>query len=326
MVLLASVSTVLTPVAVPLLYLIDLLRGDRRGDRRARMARIWILIVRAAWIEIAGTVGCLAVIGWYVRRRRAPGWMRACYRLEYWWVRKHLAGVARWANIHVEFDNVEVLDGGNVILACRHVSHVDALVPALAAELSGNRVRYTLKRDLRVVPTLDLLGDRTPNAWIDRSPEPGSKMLDRVRELGRGIRAGEVAVIFPESTFFTPRRLERAIERLAASRPDLAIKAAELVHLLPPRPAGISALLAEAPTADVVIGANVGLEYGGSLAAIAAGIPTRVTIRVHMWRYPRSEVPEDNDEFGSWLLDRWIKMDRWIDEQIVAHRSVAEST
>ncbi len=308
---LAALLAATTPLAVPLLYLIDAARGARRG----RWSRIWLLVLAAAATEIAGLAWYAGVRLAWLGRPDAPGSMAAWYRLEYWWTQRHLANVARFAGIRVSFDNLEVLEGGNAVLACRHVSHVDALVPALAAALSGNRVRYTLKRDLRMLPTIDLLGDCTPNVWIDRSPEPGSEMLRELAELGTGIGPGEVAVIFPESTFFTPERRERALERLAQTRPDLAQRAGELRRLLPPRPAGTLALLEAAPDADVVIGANVGLEHGGSLAEIARRIPERVTIRMHMWRYPRAALPHDADRVAEWLLDRWLDMDRWIAEQ-----------
>jgi len=309
---LAALLVLLTPLAVLVLYLSDLACGVRRG----RWSRIWLLVLAAALTEIVG-LACYAVIALaYLGRRSAPGRLAACYRLEYWWAQRHLANIAALANIHIAFDNLEVLEGGNAILACRHVSHVDAFVPAHAAALTANRVRYTFKQGLRMLPTLDILGDITPNVWIDRSPEPDSPMFEQVTELGRGIGPGEVAVIFPESTFFTPARLKRALERLQEARPDLAQRAAGLRHLLPPRPAGTLRLLEAAPDADMVIGANVGLEHGGSLAEIARRIPERITIRVHMWRYPRADLPADTDEFVAWLVDRWVEMDHWITEQL----------
>jgi len=312
MVVLTVLLGMLTPLAVPVLYLADLACGARRG----RWSRIWLLVLAAAVTEMAGLAGCAGIALAFFGRRSSPARMRAFYRLEYWWAQRHLANVTLFANITVEFDNLEALEGGNAVLACRHASHVDALVPAQAAALTANRVRYTLKQDLRALPTLDMLGDTTPNVWIDRSPEPGSPMFDALAELGEGIGPGEVAVIFPESTFFTPERLERALRRLAETRPDLSQRAAGLRHLLPPRPAGTLALLEAAPDADVVIGANVGLESGGSLAEIARRIPQPVTIRMHMWRYSRAELPADDDGMAAWLVDRWVEIDRWISEQL----------
>ena len=123
------------------------------------------------------------------------------------------------------------------------------------------------------------------------------------------------SVIFPEGTFFTPARLEKAATRLASTRPELEGKARQLTKILPPRPAGFLALLRGSPGADIVLIANVGLENGGGMSELLAKIDHPTALRMHAWRYPRVEVPRDSDDAVAWLLDRWIEMDQWIVDQ-----------
>ncbi len=93
-----------------------------------------------------------------------------------------------------------------------------------------------------------------------------------------------------------------------------------LEHLLPPRPAGTQALMEGAPDADLVLVAHEGMEAFGDLAAIRANLPLADPVRVRLWRIARKDVPDDEDAFVTWLLDRWIDMDRWIDERVRERR------
>ena len=137
-------------------------------------------------------------------------------------------------------------------------------------------------------------------------------MLGKIEKLAAGIDETSAGVIFPEGTFFTPARLEKAAARLAKTRPDLEQKARQLKKILPPRPAGFLAFLRGSPDADIMLIANIGLEHGGGVSELLAKIDLPTTLRMHAWRCPRSEVPRDSDDAVTWLLDRWIEMDQWI--------------
>jgi len=309
--LLAIILTALTPVAVIVLAATDLMTGRRQG----RKVRVWLILTSVLLHETIGAIVGLLISLRFLGRAHGERWINANYRLEWWWCRRHLRAIERFGNIRMEFENPEVLAPGNAIVVARHASHVDALGPLHACDVADVRARYTLKEELQWLPAMDLIGHRTPNVWIDREPQAESPMLDQIEQLAAGIDATNVGVIFPEGTFFTPARLDRAADRLAKTRPDLEAGARQLTRILPPRPAGFLALLRGAPEADIVLIANVGLENGGALSELLATIEHPTTLRMHAWRYPRADVPADPDQAITWLLDRWLEMDQWIVDQ-----------
>ncbi len=314
---LAIAMTLLTPVAVIVLGLVDLATGHRHG----RKVRVWLIFTCVLLNETVGAlVGVLISIR-FIGRNQSAKWLNANYRLEWWWCRSHLGAIERFGNIRMFFENPEVLAPGNAIIVARHASHVDALGPLHACDVAGVEARYTLKQELQWLPAMDLIGNRTPNVWIDRAPRAGSPMLAEVEKLATGITDASAGVIFPEGTFFTPDRLEKAAARLARTRPDLEADARRLTKILPPRPAGFLSLLRGAPHADIVLIANVGLERGGAVSELLATIEHPTTLRMHAWRYPRADVPDDPDHAVTWLLDRWLEMDQWI----LAHAATADS-
>ncbi len=318
---LAIVMTALTPLAVVVLGLLDLGTGYRRG----RKTRIWMVLTCVLLNEAIGAVIGAGISVRFLGRTGSDKWLSANYRLERWWCRSHLAAFERFANIRTEFENPDALAAGNAIIVARHASHVDALGPLHACDVAGVRALYTLKQELQWLPAMDLIANRTPNVWIDRTPQAGSPMLTRIEKLAAGINGTSAGVIFPEGTFFTPARLEKAVNRLASTRPELEAKARQLTKLLPPRPAGFLALLRGAPDADIVLIANVGLENGGAMTELLASIDRPTTLRMHAWRYPRHEVPIGHDKAVAWLLDRWVEMDRWIVEHAPDQNLVKEA-
>ena len=304
---------VLTPVAVPVLYLVDLVTGRPRGKR----VRVWMLVGATIWFEYLGVFGATYLWLRHLGGRVDPeGYLAANYRLEFWWARSHVRNLATFAGLRVELLDGTPLDGPRSIIVARHSSHIDAIVPLIVADRTDRTPCYTLKQDLKWAPAMDLVGHRTHNVWIDRTPQPGSPMMAEIEQLAAQMSPDSSAVIFPEGTFRTPERHARAIERLSSTRPDLAAKADRLRYVLPPRPAGTVALLRGAPDADIVVLANVGTEGRSSIAEIVATIDEPHPITVHATRHARSDVPDDEEGFAAWLVDRWLEMDDWIHEQV----------
>lgn len=306
---------VLTPVALPLLYLADLITGHPRGKR----SRVWMLLGATIWFEYFGVFGATAIWLRYLGGRIDPdGWMAANYRLEFWWCRSHMRNLRLFAGVRINLIDDEPLRGHRSIVISRHSSHIDAIVPLTVLEVADRTPCYTLKQDLQWAPAMDLVGHRTRNVWIDRTPRPGSPMIAEIEQLAADMPADGSAVIFPEGTFRTQARHDRAIERLRGTRPDLADRANRLRYVLPPRPAGTLALLRGAPDADIVILANVGTEGRSEIADIIATIDEPHPITVLATRYARADVPEADDEFTEWLVDRWLEMDDWIHDRLAA--------
>lgn len=313
-------TTVLTPVVAPVLFVVDLVTGHQRGRR----VRVWLLVVATIWCEWFGVVRAGLLWVTHLGGRRDPdAYTAANYRLEFWWCARHLANLGRFAGVTVDMPDPSPLAGPRSIIISRHSSHIDAIVPLIVLGRVGRLPRYTLKEDLKWAPAMDLVGDRTPNVWINRAPALGSPMFDEIERLAETMPDDASAVIFPEGTFRTPQRHARAIERLGRTRPDLARRADTLRYVLPPRPAGTQALLRGAPDADLVVLANVGTEHRSSIAEIIDTITEPHPIVVHGTRYERSTVPDDPDAFAEWLIDRWLEMDDWIHQQVVERSATA---
>ena len=237
--LLALGLAVLTPITIPLLYLVDLITGSFQGRR----VRTYLLITATLWTELVGVIGATALTVWFLNGRRNPdGWLSANYRLEFWWCKRHVTNLGAFAGVSITMPDPSPLTGGRSIMVARHSSHIDAIVPLLVLEDADRLARYTLKEDLKWAPAMDLVGDRTPNVWINRST-PSSEKFQQIEQLAAEMPDNGTCVIFPEGTFRTPERHKAAIERLRSSRDDLADKANGLRYVLPPRPAGTLALM-----------------------------------------------------------------------------------
>ncbi len=308
--LLALVVVTLTaPLLVALAALADLFTR-RRGRPHLRLLA---LVVLALVIELVGVLGAattwvLFAGGRYFHTRPAQ---RAHFGLQRWWTGALLTAAARTVNLRVQVDDPGPAARGNTVVIGRHTSIGDAAIPAvLLGNLLGLDVRYVLKRQLQWSPCIDLVGHRLPHHFVERAAGDNRGELAAIHAIGTELDEHTSVVIFPEGTFFTPERHERAVAHLrAGARHELADRAARLRHLLPPRPAGTLALLDAAPDADVVVLGHVGFEQFSSLDAIRRAVPFRAPIRLWVWRVPRAEIPMGNEARVSWLYDQWERLD-----------------
>jgi 1-acyl-sn-glycerol-3-phosphate acyltransferase len=309
-----SIATLVTAfvVIVPLAPLVFLLAAvlDLLVPRSSwRHVRLVAMALLALTVDLVGLIGLGAL--WVMSGgRRVTRLSRLHFALQHWWVGALLTAAHKTLGLRILVEDAEPARAGNIIVLGRHTSIGDAAIPAV---LLGHRhrldVRYVLKHDLQWDPCIDIIGHRVGHHFVDRSDDSGQSG-DDIRRLAARIDTRGAGVIFPEGTFFSPPRKTRAIERLAAgARPELAVRAARLEHLLPPRPAGTLALLDGAPTADVVVMGHTGFEQFTSLRAIYRAVPFRAPVRVWLWRVPRSEVPADQAARVGWLYDQWDQLD-----------------
>jgi 1-acyl-sn-glycerol-3-phosphate acyltransferase len=306
------VLLLVTPIVLPVSALLDLI--TRTPMRRSRT---WLLYLFILGNEGLGTWLSIAMVVFHAGRLHRPKTQARFHRLMVWWGGRHLTYLRWFAGLRWVIENPEVAKGANAIVLARHASHADAVLPILIfGNVGGYQIRYTLKEDLQWSPAMDIVGNLLPHVFVDRSPPPDSPLWPRIRELATGVDDDTVTIIFPEGTFYTPERLDRAATRIAETRPDLEAKVRSLGHLLPPRPAGTHALLDGAPGADLVLVAHAGMEAFGDLAQIRASLPLREPVRVRLWRIDRSDVPTDDGIFAGWLLDRWVEMDAWINAEL----------
>lgn len=297
----SAVLTGTAPVWAPTAVVVDLLRSGRRLPIARGLGFAW------AWTSLE-TVGVAAAAALALAGRGDD--VATHYALQRWWTNRLVDSLSLFADLRIEVDGADLLADGPLILLGQHVSIVDSLLPAWLLANAGLRPRFVLKDDLLVDPCLDIVGNRVPNYFLDRTPDDVGTEIDAIEALARGMGRDDGAVIFPESMVVTPERRARAMERLESRDPARAKRLAGLRTLAPVRPAGTRALLRGAPDADVVIVTHTGLEALRRVADAPTSVPLRDPVRVTVTRYARRGIPEDPDAFDDWLDARWLEADR----------------
>lgn len=292
------------PLWLPVVTIGDLVSGRRRLP----MARIGLMGIAYLGLQWWG----LGVVTWLTLsgRRRSAVHHRDLQRR---WVRSLIR--AGGPLLGVEFDiRGPELPAGKVVMLSRHASMVDTLVPVLLAEAADDRpVHYALKAELQHDPCLDIVGHRLDNWFVQRGNNTEREVAG-LRALATRSADDATLAIFPEGTYATPgtrAKVQASLDRNGP--PTAAALARELERLLPPKPAGIDALLDTATGADVVFVGHTGLEGVAETSGLLATIPLRHPIVVDGWTVPRALVP-DGPERGVWLHEQWRRLDRWVVE------------
>lgn len=308
--------------ALPLL-LPGALLFDAAGGRRGAATRMLGFALGYLSFELLGLAGALGVWVPYglglVSRPRFETWN---FRLQCRWARVLFGTARRLYRVRLEVLGQDRVLPGPLLVLARHASLIDTLLPAavLSAPL-GLRLRYVLKSELLWDPCLDVVGHRLPNAFVRRDGVQSGPEIESVRGLTRDLGESDGVLIFPEGTRFTPTKRERAIGRLQASRrPELAARARELRHVLPPRLGGILALLDAAPRADVLLFAHRGLEGLTRPRHFWSGKLLDRTVEVVLWRIPAEAIPTEEDERIDWLYAQWARLDAWVGARPNARR------
>ena len=314
----AVLLVVTSVIWLPLTVVADLLRGRFRlpTTRLLGFALCW------AWLESAGVIASFAFF--VVGRSRSE---RLHFALQRWWAARLLAALKATCGISVSVENAECMAPGPVVMFARHASLADSLVSAyVITSVARMNPHYVLKRELLVDPCLDVVGQRLPNHFLDRSAVDAEPELLALEAITARLDAGSVGVIFPEGTRANPAKRDRAIAKISGSDAERAARLAPMKHLLPVRPAGAAAMLRGAPEADVVFAWHVGFEgldtFGGILKALSHRIEP---IRFVMNRVSRSDVASparDNMTlFTEWLDTEWLRLDQEVDAALAERRN-----
>lgn len=308
----AVVGILLSPALLVAAAITDLV-GRRRRFPRVRLVALVIgaLVIETIGLLIVG-LGLWIVTGFGLLGSAHWRWHR--YRsFMGWYTRSMLALIVTVLGTEIVWRDHADLSTGPVVLVARHTSFFDALIPATVLS-QRNRLlaHHIVTHGLRYAPCIDIVGHRLPNRFIKRDPGEGSSELGPIQAIGAVLDARSAGIIFPEGTFRTEDRFERAVRRIGRRDPELAARAAGLHYVLPPRSNGTHALLAGAPEADVVVCANTGFEPFGSIKDIVDYPVSDRAVVVETWRIPRRDVPDDPERFGAWLLDRYVEIDDWV--------------
>lgn len=306
----APLLVLATPVLVAVTVIVDVLTGPRRM-RWSRLLLMgvnyvvleWIGLVTAGGLWLATGAGALVGTRWS---------QRAHHRVQLWWTRRVLSAIRRWLGAEIVVENGHLAASGPIIVATRHASFFDAVVPAIVVGDAGDlHLRHVLKSELAWDPCLDVYGHRLPNHFVDRSADNRAAEFRAISRLSRDC-GDDALVIFPEGTFRRARRAQRVLESFRRDEPERAARL-NLRHLLPIRPGGIGAMMETCSDADVVLIAHVGFEPFWSVRSIVEHVPFERPIRVHLRRIPAREFPADRTERLARLDSEWQAMDDWIE-------------
>jgi 1-acyl-sn-glycerol-3-phosphate acyltransferase len=304
-------------LALPLLLVLTL-ACDIATNRRLRFSRLALFVVWLGWIEVLAV--CRALQEWFraAGRMRRPSTQQRLQRLVGQHGHRIVIATSRTLGLRLVVTGLDCVDDRAAVLCLsHHTSLFDSVLPAeLLGYQRGYDVHYVMKRSLEWSPAFNIVGRWIPVHFVDRSGRDTAAELVGIAGLARGLKPGQAPVIYPEGTFFSERRLARAVEQLAEHSPDLASRASSFRYVLPPKSGGASALLDAAPEIDVLLAVHVGFERFTSLGRIVTSVPFREPIHVHFWRVPRSEVPTEPDARFRWLFEQFETMDRWVHERM----------
>jgi 1-acyl-sn-glycerol-3-phosphate acyltransferase len=199
-----------------------------------------------------------------------------------------------------------------LVVLARHAGEGDTLL-VLHAVLCrhGLRPRLVMHELLQLDPVIDVLGSRTPHAFVDPR---GGDIEPMIGALARGLDDRSALIIFPEGANFSEEGRLRGILRLErAGHKAQATSARGMRHVSAPRPGGALAAIEAAPGADVLILGHAGFPEGYREAWRSLGQSHSIEIKV--WRHAAETLPAGTGARIEWLFARWAELDAWIEER-----------
>ena len=300
-----ALLTVLSPLWVPVAAAVDAIRSIASAKPWMTLRALVFL-----WVYLAGQVW--ALFGLLVTAPLPrPAKQKATFRLQTAWTAWNFAALRGVFSLDLEVEGQPSAAPGPIVLLCRHTSMVDTMLPArLVANPFGIRLRYVMKKELLVDPTLDIGGNRLPNHFIDRSGESTAE-IEALKGLASGMGPSDGILIFPEGTRYSETKRARYVAKVARDGGVVGEMASRLRRVLPPRPRGTLAIL-EATTADIVVLAHRGLEGLATVKDIWSGGMVGSKINVLLWRVRHGDIPTSRRERVEWLFKLWVEVDNWV--------------
>lgn len=316
----AALVVAAMPALLVASFLVDGVRYLRRG---VPCMTLRVLAFAVVYI-VAQLLGLLALAFAWLRASASPSSRDALiddtYLVQQRWAVALFAALQTLFRLSVVIDGREAVSAGPVVLLVRHASIIDTLLPTLfVSRPSGLRLRFVLKEELLEDPCIDVAGLRLPNHFVRRGGAHTAAELEAIAALARGVGPREGVLLYPEGTRFSPHKQHAAVQRVRIDQPMLAPLASTLRQVLPPKTAGAFAALDGAKDADLVFLAHSGLEGFSTVRDIWSGALLGRTIRLHLWRIPRSEVPADKEQRGVFLYEQWQQVDVFVAQSTQEH-------
>ncbi|HXC85307.1 MAG TPA: 1-acyl-sn-glycerol-3-phosphate acyltransferase [Trebonia sp.] len=328
------IAVALTVLAPPLALFSAVFAAIRKSQtgRAHRMRTLRVACFALAWFlgeTAALTVsGCLWIVSGFGGRLNTEPYRSRNYAVMRWLLDLiyHAAERTCGLSVHVAGPPGEQQGAASrpIIVLSRHAGPGDSLlVVHHLLTACGRRPRLVMKAALQLDPSLDVLGNRLPNAFIQhhrrtRTSTGPRHHTEQIKRLAAGLDEQSALVIFPEGANWTPLRWRRGIARLRKrGLPDLAERAAAMPNVLPPRTTGALVALAACPAADVIFVAHAGLDTLVSVRDVWQSLSSDFAVTARWWRVPADEVPRTAGHQAQvdWLYDWWRRIDAWISDQ-----------
>lgn len=309
---LTSASTILVPVLLPLLVVIDLLLRRRFGLSRTALF-IWSFL----WCETIGifAASCLWIVFWGGTGSSKQKFVRANSRFQAIWVQTIFSSARALFGVRLSVDGTAPPPGNRPLLVfVRHASTVDTGLPiVLLSYPLRYKLRYVLKRELLFDPCVDIVGQRIPNRFVRRGDRTNDE-VERVVGLYENLDSHDAIIIFPEGTRYSPRKRDELLTQLRKRGASRALDLAESLHnTLSPLRKGALALLEKNPGCDLVVIAHRGLERAISFAAFTRGTLVGANLAVRISHVPFESLPTEAEAREELLAKLWRDVDAFAD-------------
>jgi Acyltransferase len=339
-VVIACALAALTPVVALLTAAFNLIRRTARPGRprRSRLLRVaWLGLVWSAGETAALTVTfCLWLVSGFGGRLDTEPYRARHYAVMKWFLDLIYRAARRACGLSVTVTGppgADPLSDRPLIVLSRHAGPGDSLLLVhYLLSVCERRPRVVMKATLQLDPSVDILANRVPNAFLHRAKAKtgetrsrsnpgfrtsaaGTHHADQIRRLAVSLDGRSALALFPEGGNWTPYRWRRAVDRLRrGGRPDLAERAAAMPNVLPPHASGALAAIEACPQADVIFVAHTGLDRLVSVRDVWRGLRADMEIRARWWHVPASSVPRavGREAQLTWLYDWWQRIDAWI--------------
>ena len=305
------IAVVLT-VTLPLWAVVTMTVDAVRGRWRFPISRLIVFATCWAWLETSGLV--VALFLFFTGRGRS---VSANYALQTWWCRSLIQALGFTVGLQITVEGAENVGAGPFVAFCRHASLADSIMSSwVVASHVGLRPRFVLKKELKMDPCLDILGNRLPNYFVDRESSDIAGELQGIEQMAVGLGARDCAVIFPEGSRASAKKRVRALERLRERSPQRAETLAGLKYLIPPKPAGANALLSAVPEANVLTMWHSGFDGLDTFSGILSHLGrAKANVHVRVEEISRASIPS-GEAFVAWLDAKWVEMDIAVQRQL----------
>ena len=260
-----------------------------------------------AYHEMVGLALCLWV--WLRYGRDPRGFHDGMFRAQYVWAKRLAEASIRVLGLRIHVESDYTFGDRRVILAARHTSIADTLVPMLYVCIAHRlNLLYVMKRELEWDPCIDIAVSRLPHLFVVRGSGDAAREIEAIGKLIEQQEDG--VIIFPEGTRYSPAKRDRELRKLEKSgEKDLVNWAGKHTNVIPLRTGGMQALLERNRDADVVFCAHRGFENASSFREAFNGSLIDADIYVKFWGVRFEDIPATREERRVWLLEQWGRVD-----------------